>query len=177
MDENIKVGDWVRSYGSGIWRVHRILELNDFDIPSQSYKPRTVVFSSRFVNDSYKRSFSTECCDLAFVSLLDSDEKDELDSFIENNPELVAKFDTYKPKSIDAIYNASVNIPSSECTTDIEERLSTFQELNLEQLYHQLIEFKIGSNGAKGWTAQFISNNHECCEGKLLYSFSRILAF
>ncbi|WP_200890375.1 hypothetical protein [Pseudoalteromonas luteoviolacea] len=109
MDENIKIGDWVRSYGSGIWRVHRILELNDFDIPSQSYKPRTVVFSSRFVNDSYKRSFSTECCDLAFVSLLDSDEKDELDSFIENNPELVAKFDTYKPKSIDAIYNASAS--------------------------------------------------------------------
>jgi hypothetical protein len=57
MEETIKIGDWVRSYGSGIWRVHRILELDDFDIQSQSYKPRTIVFSSRFVNDSYKRSF------------------------------------------------------------------------------------------------------------------------
>ncbi|ESP90536.1 hypothetical protein [Pseudoalteromonas luteoviolacea] len=177
MVKNIKIGDWVRSYGSGIWRVHRILELSDFDIQSQSCKTRTIVFSSRFVNDSYKRSFSTECCDLAFVSHLDSDEKDELESFIENNPELVAKFDTYQPKRIDAIYNANVNIPSSGCTTDLEERLSSFQELNLEQLYNQLTKFKIGSSGTKGWTAQFISNNHECCEGKLLYSFSRILAF
>jgi len=177
MEENIKIGDWVRSYGSGIWRVHRTLELNDFDIQSQSYKPRTIVFSSRFVNDSYKRSFSTESCDSAFVYHLDPDEKEELESFIDNNPELVAKFDAYKPKSIDAIYNANVNIPASGNTTDLEETLSTFQELNLEQLYNLLIESKIGSIGAKGWTAQFVSNNHECCKGKLLYRFSRVLAF
>ena len=75
MDDNIKVGDWVRSYGSGIWRVHRILELNDFDIQSQTNKPRTVIFSSRFVNDSYKRSFSTESCDSCL--LYTSDAADE----------------------------------------------------------------------------------------------------
>lgn len=177
MEENIKIGDWVRSYGSGIWRAHRILELNDFDIQSQSYRSRTVVFSSRFVNDSYKRSFSTESCDSAFVYHLDPIEKEELESFIENNPELVAKFDAYKPKSIDAIYNANVNIPASGSQTDLEEMLSTFQELNLEQLYNKLIESKIGSSGTKGWTAQFVSNNHKCCEGKLLYSFSKVLAF
>jgi hypothetical protein len=177
MEETIKIGDWVRSYGSGIWRVHRILELDDFDIQSQSYKPRTIVFSSRFVNDSYKRSFSTESCDLAFVYHLETHEKEELESFIESNPELVAKFDAYKPKSIDAIYNANINIPASGSSTDLEETLSTFQELNLEQLCKKLMESKVGSSGAKGWTAQFVSNNHECCEGKLLYSFSRVLAF
>ncbi|MEZ7276134.1 hypothetical protein [Pseudoalteromonas sp. 68 DY56-GL68] len=177
MDDNIKIGDWVRSYGSGIWKVHRILELNDFDIQSQTNKPRTVVFSSRFVNDSYKRSFSAESCDSAFVYHLDLKEKEELDSFIKSNPELVTKFDAYKPKSIDAIYNANVNIPASGSQTDLEEALSSFQELNLEQIYNQLIESKIGSSDAKGWTAQFVSSNHECLNGKLLYSFSRVLAF
>ncbi|AOT08756.1 hypothetical protein [Pseudoalteromonas luteoviolacea] len=177
MDDNIKIGDWVRSYGSGIWRVHRILELNDFDIQSQTNKPRTVIFSSRFVNDSYKRSFSTESCDSAFVYHLDSNEKEELDAFMGSNPELVAKFDAYKPKSIDAVYNANVNIPASGSQADLEEALSSFQELNLEQLYNQLIESKIGSSVAKGWTAQFVSSNHECLNGKLLYSFSKVLAF
>ena len=177
MDDNIKIGDWVRSYSSGIWRVHRILELNDFDIQSQTNKPRTVIFSSRFVNDSYKRSFSTESCDSAFIYHLDSNEKEELDAFIGSNPELVVKFDAYKPKSIDAVYNANVNIPASGSQADLEEALSSFQELNLEQLYNQLIESKIGSSGAKGWTAQFVSSNHECFNGKLLYSFSKVLAF
>ncbi|AWB65648.1 hypothetical protein C2869_03995 [Saccharobesus litoralis] len=177
MDENIKIGDWVRSYGAGIWRVHRILELKEFDIPSQSYKSRTVVFSSRFVNDSYKRSFSTESCDSSFVYHLESNEQCKLNSFIENNPELAAKFDAYKPKNIDAIYNANVNIPASKSQTELEEILSTFQKLNLEQLYNLLLESKIGSSGTKGWSAQFISKDHECSEGKLVYSFSKILVF
>ncbi len=129
------------------------------------------------MNDSYKRSFSAESCDSAFVYHLDLKEKEELDSFIKSNPELVAKFDAYKPKSIDAIYNANVNIPASGSQTDLEEALSSFQELNLEQIYNQLIESKIGSSDAKGWTAQFVSSNHECLNGKLLYSFSRVLAF
>lgn len=90
MESELKVGDWVRSYGSGIWRINRILELNDFDIPSQSYKPRTAIFSSRFVNDSFKRSFSTESCDSAFVSHLEPEEKEKLDSYIKGN-----KLDTH----------------------------------------------------------------------------------
>ncbi|WP_016957993.1 hypothetical protein [Catenovulum agarivorans] len=177
MGENVKVGDWVRSYGSGIWRVYRILELNDFDIPSQSYKPKTIVFSSRFVNDSYKRSFSTESCDSSFVYRLEPNEQNNLNSFIVNNSELVAKFDAYKPKSVDSIYNANVNIPASKSQAELEEILSTFQKLNLEELYRLLLESKIGSSGEKGWTAQFTSKNHECSEGKLVYSFAKILAF
>jgi len=177
MESELKIGDWVRSYGSGIWRINRILELNDFDIPSQSYKPRTAIFSSRFVNDSFKRSFSTESCDSAFVSHLEPEEKEKLDSYIKQNQYLLSKFDAYKPKSIDAIYNANVNIPASRNQSELEENLAEFKSLNIEQLYSKLLSSGLGSSGSKGWTAQFVSKNHCSVGGKLVYSFSKVLAF
>ena len=177
MDAELKIGDWVRSYGSGIWRIHRILELCDFEIQTQSNKLRTVIFSSRFVNDSFKRSFSTECCDSVFVYHLAQEEKEKLHSFIKHNSDLSVKFDAYKQKTIDAVYNANVNIPASKDLSELEGNLSKFKSLTLEQLYHKLLESGIGSSGKKGWTAQFVSKNHECVEGKLVYSFLKVLEF
>ncbi|MEL7579658.1 hypothetical protein AADY36_09820 [Pseudoalteromonas sp. D15MCD-2] len=177
MGDNMKVGDWVRSYGSGIWRVHRILELNDFDIQSQTNKPRTVVFSSRFVNDSYKRSFATECCDSTFVYHLQQAERDELDSFINQNPYLYTKFNAYKPKPIDAIYNAKINIPVSKSKPELEDFLISYQSLFLEQLFCQLHSSGLVSSDNKGWTAQFVAKDHEAVDGKLVYSFSTLLTF
>ncbi|MCF2846581.1 hypothetical protein NH514_04780 [Pseudoalteromonas sp. ACER1] len=174
MDDNIKVGDWVRSYGSGIWRVHRILELNDFDIQSQTNKPRTVVFSSRFVNDSYERSFVTECCDSTFVYHL---QQAELDSFINLNIDLYTKFNAYKPKSINAIYNAKINIPVSKSKSELEDLLISYQSLFLEQLFCQLHSSGLASSDNKGWTAQFVAKDHEAVDGKLVYSFSTLLTF
>lgn len=177
MESELRIGDWVRSYGSGIWRIYRILELNDFDIPSQSYKSKTIIFSCRFVNDSFKRSFSTEGCDSSFVYRLEQAERDKLDSFINQNQDLYSKFDAYKPKPIDAIYNTNVNIPVSKNQSELESTLCTFQSLCLEQLYSKLLSSDIGSSGSKGWTAQFVSKNHDNIDGKLVYSFSKILAF
>ncbi|WP_063704681.1 hypothetical protein [Pseudoalteromonas gelatinilytica] len=177
MGDNMKVGDWVRSYGSGIWRVHRILELNDFDIQSQTNKPRTVVFSSRFVNDAYKRSFATECCDSAFVYHLQQAERDELDSFINQNIDLYTKFNAYKPKPINVIYNAKINIPVSKSKSELEDFLISYQSLFLEQLFCQLHSSGLASSDNKGWTAQFVAKDHEAVDGKLVYSFSTLLTF
>ncbi|XOV78937.1 MAG: hypothetical protein ACFHVJ_18745 [Aestuariibacter sp.] len=153
------------------------MELNDFDIQTKKYKSRTVMFLSRFISDSFKRSFSTDSCDSSFVYHLDTSEKKQLDTFIENNPDLLKKFNSYKPKALDAIYNENVNIPTSNNSEELNNELSSFQNLTLEQIYNRLLETQIGSWNAKGLTAQFVSKNHETHEGKLKFSFSKILTF
>jgi hypothetical protein len=128
-------------------------------------------------HDSFKRSFSTESCDSAFVYHLEPEDQDKLDSFIKQNQDLLTKFTAYKPKSIDAIYNENVNIPLSRKHSELEDNLSTFKSLNLEQLYSKLLSSGIGSSGNKGWAAQFVSKNHGSVCGKLVYSFSKVLVF
>ena len=108
---------------------------------------------------------------------MEQEDQDKLDSFIKQNQDLYSKFDAYKPKSIDAIYNANVNIPVSRNQSELEENLRTLQSLCLEQLYSKLVSSSIGSSSSKGWTAQFVSKNHDSVGGKLVYSFSKVLAF
>ncbi len=82
MDNSVKMGDWVRSYNKGIWRVYRIEEIEELDPVSGQLRSRSSIFSSRFVNDSFKRSFSSENCHPTFVSKLCNEELERLNVFI-----------------------------------------------------------------------------------------------
>lgn len=74
----MKVGDWVHSYSMGTWRVWRVLSgFNEMrfslDTP-KSVSRCTLIFSSRLVNTSWKRSFSTECAELSLVRRISADD-------------------------------------------------------------------------------------------------------
>ncbi|WP_394173264.1 hypothetical protein [Thalassotalea litorea] len=177
MNSNLQVGDWVRSYGSGIWKIHRILELSDFNFASMCDEKRTIVFCCRFVNDSFNRSFTTECCDSSLVSHLDVAQTRKLSIFIDDNPELIAKFNAYKPKSIDAVLNARVQIPETNSTDKLEAALSGLESLTAEDVFEKLQKLGIEAKQVPNWTAQFISRGHETADDKLLYNFSKLLCF
>ena len=95
--------------------------------------------------------------------------------FINQNIDLYTKFNAYKPKSINAIYNAKINIPVSKSKSELEDLLISYQSLFLEQLFCQLHSSGLVSSDNKGWTAQFVAKDHEAVDGKLVYSFSTLL--
>ena len=115
MEENVplKVGDWVKSYSSGIWQIYRILDCKRLNPATGDEQDKTTIFSKRFLSNAYKRSFKEECCDPHFVTRLNSDEKSDLNKFISENPKLYETFLAYEPKNIDCVYNARIGIPES----------------------------------------------------------------
>src|SRR5436189_4100911 len=70
-----RVGDWVRSYSQGIWQVNRVLqdfyEISDRRTTKREKSGRTLVFSKRLLNKSWKRSFSVEVCDITLTRPLE----------------------------------------------------------------------------------------------------------
>jgi hypothetical protein len=84
------------------------LECYRWDPGTGGESRRETIFSKRFVSNSLKRSFSEECCAPSFVSKLTPRERRSLDDFVENNQPLYQKFQSYKPKPIDAVFNARV---------------------------------------------------------------------
>ena len=72
----LKIGDWVRSYSPGIWRIYRILKDYKHADPLTGKEAfRTTIFSKRFLSKSFKRFFGEQCCDPSFVSKLGSDDQ------------------------------------------------------------------------------------------------------
>ncbi len=171
----LQEGDWVRSYGSGIWQIYRILRYIGKDPATGSKQEITTVFSKRFVLDSFKRSFTEDCCHPGFVEKLDKQAAKELSDFIEANPSLYAKFCKYEPKSIDHIYNARIGIQEGSSTSDIEKILSTNRVFNELEIEHYLRDSGLDTKEPAFWTAQFVSANHQCEHGYLVYRFSRVL--
>jgi len=111
MDEGVRVGDWVHSYSMGIWRVWRLLsgfnELRfSLDTP-KSVSRRTLVFSSRLVNTSWKKSFSTECAELSLVRRISRDDEARIEELLQSNPSLKKAFEKYQAKndSLDLVVN------------------------------------------------------------------------
>ena len=108
---NIEVGDWVRSYSTGIWQVYRILYYKGINPVDGKEQEEVTVFSKRFVSNSFRRSFKEESCAHTFITKLDQYEREELDQFIKSNELLYKQFIKYQPKSIDCLYNARIGIP------------------------------------------------------------------
>jgi hypothetical protein len=173
----LQEGDWVRSYTSGIWQIYRILRYIGKDPATGSKQEKTTVFSKRFVLNSLKRSFTEECCHPDFVENLDEEAARELSGFVEGNPALYAKFCEYEPKSIDSIYNARIDVQEGTSTSDIEKILATDRLFNVFEIEHYLQEAGLHTKESPSWTAQFVSANHECEDGYLVYRFSCVLDF
>lgn len=175
MDSNLKVGDWVRSYSKGIWRIYRVIEVEEVDPSNGKLRKRTIIFSSRFVNDSFKRSFSNEGCNPFFVYKLDGEELDQLDAFIQSNPDLFAKFEKFKPKPIDLVYTARISKNDGYTKTDVEKQFDNLNKIKSCDLIKTIESkgFEVGVHPS--WLVQFLSEDHETQDGQLVYSYKRVL--
>jgi len=89
---DLKSGDWVTTYGSGIWQIYLLLKHQCADPLTGKETFRTTIFSKRFLSSSFKRLFGQGCCDPSFVSKLGSDDQQRLDAYIANNPAVYEKF-------------------------------------------------------------------------------------
>jgi hypothetical protein len=171
----LKIGDWVRSYSTGIWQIYRILDYKCKDPVTGKDVEKTTIFSKRFVSDSFKRSFKEECCDPAFVYFLDMDKKKELDSFIESKPGLYQKFIDHEPKKIDCIYNARIGIPLHKDSQMIEDKLKVLGPIKDIEINSKLNELGFDTKAMPSWTVQFVSNDFACVDGYLSFQFVRVL--
>jgi hypothetical protein len=105
---NLKVGDWVRSYSQGIWRIERIIS-DFYEIRYSTSKPKvksaeTQVVLKRLVNNKWKRSFSVESCDLSYLKMMSSEEMITLQNFIHSNEKTMKDFEKYQ-RNIDLVMN------------------------------------------------------------------------
>jgi hypothetical protein len=72
----------------GFWKVWRVLDgFNELRFSLDAPKlpsSRTLVFSHRLVNNSWKRSFSTECAEASLVKRISTDEESRIEELLES---------------------------------------------------------------------------------------------
>lgn len=192
MNESVKVGDWVHSYSMGIWRIWRLLsgfnELRfSLDAP-KNISSRTLVFSSRLVNTSWKRSFSTECAELSLVRRISPDEESRTQELLQSNSSLRNAFEKYQAKnsSLDLVVNVSLgHIPGSDrehlraaCSHLLGD--SARNGLTMDEVLFALRDAGyydcIGKTPIDG-TLQLISVGHEVRDREFIMRYSRVLDF
>lgn len=172
---SLEVGDWARSYSSGIWQVYRVLEYKCKNPATGSEQDKTTVFSKRFVSKSYKKSFKEECCSPSFVWPLRPDEKAELELFINENTKLYEKFIAFEPKNIDCIYNARIGIPESKDTDEVVKKFSNSKLVRDIDINSSLTDLGYDTEAMPYWTVQFVSDNFMLEDGCLMFEFSQVL--
>lgn len=176
MSDQLQVGDWVTSYSKGIWQIYRILHLKGIDPDSGRPRDQISIFSKRFLSSSMKRSFSEECCHPTFVKKLDADAAANLELFIKDNQALHRKFVEYKPKPVNAIFNARFGIPHNKTTDEIAALIPKDTVLWQGEIQPLLERLGLNTKAMPSWTAQFVSPDHACVDGYLAYRFNRILS-
>ncbi len=174
---SLKVGDWVTSYSCGIWQVYRIIHYNDIDPVTAARITRTAVFSKRFVNNSFKKSFSEECCEQVLVKPLGKDITLKLDEYIRANKEIYDKFRAHSPREIDAVYNARIGIPGTMKPGDVMKKISREKAFTIKEIIPYLNGLGFNTDEMPSWTVQFVSRNHELVDDWLAYRFEKILEY
>lgn len=175
MEMAMKVGDWVRSYSSGIWQIDRILEYRCLDPLAGQEAKKTTVFSRRFVSSSFKRAFGEEACDPAFVKLLGADELATLRDFIAQNTEMHEKFRAHQWKGIDCVYNARIAVPRDRDLAAATAKLAGAGPIRDVDISSFLEGLGFDTKTRAFRTAQFVSRNFECRDGYLVFKFLRVL--
>ena len=174
MDVNLKVGDWVRSYSSGIYRVLRVIHFQEYNPATKGYDHITLVHSARFVNNSFKRSFSSEICSADFVYKLNKEDNKELEKYISSKSDVLIKFENYKPKKLSCSHVVNIHPVNKNDTDEIYLRLSRMVDIDKHEIFIVLFEEGIRKNDGKGWSAVFVSDNYKVINNKLVYAFDKI---
>jgi len=173
----LKVGDWVRSYSSGIWQIYRILDYKCSDPLTGNSQNKTSIFVKRFVSNSFKRSFKQESCDPLIITKLGREEQLKLDGFIKDNPDLYKKFNELAFTDIDCIYNARIGIPENSSIESIASKFESTGYIKDIDIQSMLVKMGFKTKDMPSWTVQFISDNYHCIDGHLAFKFARVLEF
>jgi hypothetical protein len=192
MRDGLKGGDWVRSYSMGLWRVWRVLsgfnELRfSLDAPKAS-SSRILVFSNRLVNDSWKRSFATECAESSFVSPVSPDDESKIQELLESNAQLKRAFEKYQAEnsSLDLVVNVSLGqIPGSDreqlkAACDLHLSDSIENGLTMDEVLAAIRKagyYECIGKIPKDATVQLVSVNHEVRDREFVLRYKRILNF
>jgi hypothetical protein len=190
--EGTKPGDWVRipDLWPGIWQVYRVLAGFNEDEWSPGVPPRkskrVLVFSHRLVNDSWKRSFAHQCCELPLIRPLGAADQKRTEALLSSDKEMSKAFAQYQAKQnrIDLVVNikfgglnkkAAAGF-STLCAQMLAERikqgvtipevLEILQENGLEEKRHEL---------PQQMTLRLICVNHELRKGDFVHRDYRVL--
>jgi hypothetical protein len=117
MSKNLKPGDWVRSYSSGIYRIEKIAdtyyeheyELTGTKRVGDAHDDRSII-SKRFLNSKFKKAIGYESCSETFVSPLAEDDLAIVLDIIATKPPLFAEFEAYVVPPILCLYNSELQI-------------------------------------------------------------------
>ena len=171
----LNVGDWVYSYSAGIWQIYKILNYKCRDPLTGNETDKTTIFSKRFLNKSYKKSFSQETCDPSFIKFLSDKELKKLNDFILQNQKLYNQFTDYAPKTLDCIYNARIGIPKNHDVKEAESKIQKDLWMSDLKISSYLESLGFNTKEFPYWTVQFVSPNHQCKDGYLVFKYERIL--
>jgi hypothetical protein len=192
MQEDVKVGDWVRSYSMGIWRVWRVLRgFNEmrFSLDKPNLQSaRTLVFSHRLVNNSFKRSFSKECAEASLVTRISSDEESQIQELLKSSPKLGKAFERYRAdnSTLDLIVNVSLgNLPGSNrdqlrAACNLHLGSSIDHGMTMDEVLTALREagyYECIGKTPVAATVQLISVDHEVRDHEFLLRYKRVLNF
>ncbi len=173
---SLRVGDWVTNCGTGFWRVHRVLDHRAWDPRTGGEFAQRLVFVTRFLSKSLKRSFTEDCCDESLIRPLDVAQRHQLDDFIAANPELLRKFDAYQPKPQDTLFTARVGVPADRDADPITRALAGGGELTVFEIGPTLRGLGLKTGAVPYWLVQFLCEDYACRDGYLRYKFLRVLA-
>ena len=72
--------------------------------------PRTLVFCHRIANDSWKRSFSFQCCEISYVCTLNSEDIQQVETLLLSDKKLLKAFEKYQAtkNTIDLVGNLAL---------------------------------------------------------------------
>jgi hypothetical protein len=185
-EKTISVGAWIRikPLWPGIWRVSRVLSgFNESQwrldaTPTQSHQ--VLLFCDRIVNNDWKRSFRTQCCESSYATLLDSEDANKLESQLDADSKLREAFAKYQATShpIDLIANVALGGMDEEIVTqflsDCDEMLSHRIEAGLTvngvlQSLDQRDLLKYLSKNPKRVTLQLTCVDHEVRSNEFVF--------
>jgi hypothetical protein len=173
-----QVGDWVTTYQQGIWQVYRVLTYVSLDPSTGSEKPQSAVFAKRIVSRALKRAFSETCCAPAFVHELDESATMQLTAFIRDNDAVYQQFIGYRPKPLDAIYNARIAMPPTADAAAVAALFPTDRLFTALEIEQHITDVGLDARRNRpAWTAQFVSPDHACADGHLVFRFNRVQTF
>jgi hypothetical protein len=190
----VKSGDWVRltPLWPGIWRVYRVLagfKETEWSVEvSPKKSKRVLIFCHRLVNDSWKRSFSHQTCEISYVRPVGHEERTRLNGLLSTDSKLRKTFEQYQVKQnrIDLIadigFGGFTKTQSANFAKLCDEMLAnriqaglTIPEV-LKLLHENGLEGKIHELPQQ-MTLQLTCINHELRSDEFTHKEYRILPF
>ena len=174
---DIEIGAWVRTHRTGIWKVYRVLVVKHLNPFTGDEAQHSTIFVKRFLSDSFRKSFTEDCCHSSLIFPLEKNDTYKLDEFISNHEKIYSQFEQYQPKPINSVYNARITIPHNQTVAQVQNKLSTECTFHEYQIEPYLRGQGFLTDQYPQWTIQFVCHDHQCENGALQYKFERVMKY